>query len=71
MAKVSKQVFSSNVDVVSYDAATAELGVTWKNGRTSIYDGVPAEIADQCMSAWSVGKFIKQSIIPIYPHRYK
>ena len=71
MMPYMRQVFSSNVAEVGYDADTAELFVTWKSGKTSVYTGVPADVAQAAMTAYSVGQAIQQDIIPNYPHRYE
>ncbi len=65
------QVHSTHVDRVGYDADTQELHVTWKNGKTSVYSGVPAQTADAARTAWSVGQFVQSEIIPNFPHRYE
>jgi hypothetical protein len=66
----SKEVYSSNVSTVGYDEETKELTITWAKGKTSIYSGVPAELAEQLASASSVGSMMRTEIVPYYPHRY-
>lgn len=70
MTTWSKDVYSSNVQTVAYDADTSDLYVTWAKGRTSVYSGVPAELADQVANAASVGSMLNAEIKPYYPHRY-
>ena len=40
-----REVHSSHVAKVGYDAETAELFVTWDSGKTSVYVGVPPTLA--------------------------
>jgi len=65
-----KSVFSSHVNTVAYDTDKHELYVEWDSGKTSIYSGVPQEIADQAMNAWSVGSFLAQNVKSRFEHRY-
>ena len=69
----SRNVFSSNVETVSYDPETQEMTVTWTKGknRVSVYEGVPEQVADEASRAFSVGQFLNAEIKPRYPHRYK
>jgi KTSC domain len=66
-----REVYSSAVDRIGYDEGTEELHVRWKrSGRLSIYEGVPAKLADEVMNAPSVGKAVMSSIQPFCGHRY-
>lgn len=65
-----KEVFSSNVNRVAHDPDTGELMVEWNSGKTSVYSDVPADLADQVSTAWSVGGAIRTHIIGQYSHRY-
>ena len=64
-------VFSSVVASVGYDSDTSELLVTWKNGKTSAYAGVPEGVAQQLANAPSVGTMVNAEIKNVYPHRYR
>lgn len=66
----SKSVYSSNVSEVGYDSDTGELLVTWKSGKTSAYQGVPEDLAEQVSRAPSVGQMLNSEIKPYYSHRY-
>jgi KTSC domain len=56
---------------VGYDSDKGEMLVTWKkSGRTTAYEGVPEDVADQCSRAPSVGQFINSQIKPFYSYRY-
>lgn len=66
----TKSVYSSHVNIVSYDDETQELSVKWDTGKTSIYAGVPPEIANQVMNSWSVGTALHQVVKGKYEHRY-
>lgn len=66
-----KDVHSDVVEQIKYNDNTEELFVKWRRGgRVSIYDDVPADIANQAMTAWSVGKFLDEKVKPVYQHRY-
>lgn len=63
-------VLSSNVEQIGYDDETSTLLVRWKTGKTSAYDGVPADVAEQAAKNWSVGTFLNDEIKPNFAHRY-
>ena len=65
-----RSVFSSHIDSIGHDPDTNELHVTYKNGRTSIYEGVPADLADTVSNSESVGGAIHQMIKGQFDHRY-
>ena len=66
-----KSVNSSQVDSIGYDASTQELHVTWNRSlKTSVYEGVPPEVAHEVVNAWSVGQALATTIKPHYPHKY-
>ena len=70
-APVMRGVFSSHVNKVGYDAEKQELFVEWDTGKTSVYSGVPAGLADSVSSGWSVGKALASEIKGKYAHRYE
>jgi hypothetical protein len=57
-------VLSSRVTKVGYDAANAQLYVVWARGRTSVYHGVPADVADEFSKSWSVGEAVNSMLAP-------
>jgi hypothetical protein len=65
-----RNVFSSMVQSIGYDAESEELIVTWKSGRRSAYAGVSEDVATAAANAASVGQFINNEIKPGYAHRY-
>ncbi len=68
----SQNVASSNVSSVSYDSDTSELEVTWmKSGKTSVYSGVPEDVAVRLANAPSVGSMLNNEIKPYYAHHYR
>jgi len=71
MPPVMRGVFSSHVRRIGHDAETKELVVEWDTGKTSIYEGVPAGVADSVANAWSVGTALRQQIKGAYKHRYR
>ena len=70
MPSWSKSVYSSMVQEIAYAPETEEMLVTWANGRTSAYAGVPEDVAMQVANAPSVGQAMNQMIKPMYAHRY-
>lgn len=65
-----REVYSSHVNKVGHDPATQELHVYWDSGKHSVYSGVDAKKAEGVMTAYSVGKAIKEQIKPSHEHRY-
>lgn len=56
-----REVYSSSVDRIGYDAETQELHVVWRRGgKTSVYQDVPPDKAQQVMNAWSVGQAVRE-----------
>ena len=70
MPPVMQNVYSSNVQAISHDPDKQELHVQWQGGKTSVYSGVPANVAQEISTSWSVGKAIREQIIPNYSHKY-
>jgi len=70
MPPVMRGVFSSHVRRIGHDAQTGELHVQWDSGKTSVYSGVPPDVADRVQNAWSVGKALREEVKNAYPHRY-
>lgn len=50
-----KNVFSSQVSQIGYDASAKQLAVKFKNGRTAVYSDVPSDVARNVTEAPSVG----------------
>jgi hypothetical protein len=65
-----RSVYSSHVSKVGHDQETGELVVQWDNGKTSVYSGVPPDLADDVMNSWSVGSALTTRIKGAFPHRY-
>lgn len=63
-----KPVFSSHIEAVGWDDGV--LYVRWLSGKTSAYQGVPADVAEKAVNNWSVGEFIRTEIKPNYRHQY-
>jgi hypothetical protein len=55
-----RQVDSSHVKSVGYDAAQSHLQVTFKDGSSYDYAGVPPLIYDQFINAPSKGAFMRE-----------
>lgn len=69
-APVMHSVYSSHVDRVGYDVKERELFVQWDSGKTSVYSGVPPDVAQEAQASWSVGTYLRSRVKPHYPHRY-
>jgi hypothetical protein len=65
-----RSVFSSHVDRIGHDMQTGELHVVWDSGKTSVYSGVPADVADDVSQSWSVGSALTAKVKGKYAHRY-
>ena len=66
----NKAVFSSMVTNVGYDDETKEMTVTFTNGKTAAYKGVPEEKALELSTAPSVGSMLNAEIKGQYSFRY-
>ena len=64
---VMKIVASSNIYGVDYNPETEDLVVHFKNGSAYKFAHVPADIADDLVSASSVGKYFNANIRNEYP----
>ena len=58
---------SSVIESIAYDAASARLFVTFKDGRIYGYDGVPADVHTAFEDAESKGQFFNSEIRDKYP----
>lgn len=65
-----RSVFSSHVANIGHDADTNELHVQWKNGKTSIYEGVDENKANLVMNSESIGQALNQFVKNQHEHRY-
>lgn len=65
-----RDVYSSHVAQIGHDPDTGELHVVWDTGKTSIYSGVPADVADGVMKSWSIGTALREQVKGQYDHRY-
>jgi hypothetical protein len=55
---------------VGYDEESKEMTVTFTNGKTCAYAGVPEEVALQLSVAPSVGSMLNEQIKGQYSFRY-
>lgn len=62
-----RDVYSSHVARIGYEGGN--LTVEWTTGKVSVYEGVPADLADEVMNAPSVGSALR-GIKGSYRHRY-
>jgi hypothetical protein len=65
-----RSVFSSHVDRIGHDVQTGDLYVQWDSGKTSVYSGVPPDLAEDVSTSWSVGSALTTRIKGAFPHRY-
>lgn len=65
-----KSIYSSHIDQMGYDNMTGNLHVTFSNGKTGVYSGVPHDIATQVMNAPSVGGALHSMVKPKYKFTY-
>ena len=57
MAMTWKQVQSSQINEVGYDAEASKLGIRFSNGGEYHYANVPSHIHNSLLSAPSVGRY--------------
>jgi hypothetical protein len=62
-------VTSQTLRLVGYDAADRVLQLTFCNGGTYRYDGVPPRLAAGLLRAPSKGRFFQQRIRGHFPYR--
>jgi hypothetical protein len=65
-----RDVYSSHVNRIGHDPDSGDLIVEWDSGKTSAYEGVPADIAKKVITNWSVGGALHELVKPTYKHRY-
>ena len=63
-----KQVFSSHVHAVGYDAGSNELHVEYKNGKRFVYKDVDQEKARNVMNGHSIGQAIHKHVRGQHDH---
>ena len=64
-----RSYYSSHVDAAGYDPQTQELRVTWRSGATTVYAGVPQDLAREVLAAPSIGEALHLGVRGRYPHR--
>ena len=69
MPKWQQSVYSSMVQSISYDSDSQTLTVTFNNGKSYAYSGVPEETATDAANAASVGEFMNSEIKGRYSFR--
>lgn len=57
-----RQVRSSNVEAVGYDADGRQLKVQFKGGSEYLYSDVPPEVFAALLDAQSVGSFLAREV---------
>lgn len=63
-----QSVISSNLVAVGYDADNKTLYVTFKNGATYAYSGVPEPTYQALLGAESLGSFFHTTIRSEFPY---
>ena len=61
-------VNSSQIAYIGYDEETNTLYVTFKNGQTYAYEGVPKEEFIELKDSDSVGSYFAENIKSSYPY---
>lgn len=65
-----RKVFSSHIDAIGYDDASQEFFVKFKNGKTAVYQGVPADVAARVNASASIGSAVHELLRNQYAHGY-
>lgn len=65
----TRPVFSERAQEVSYDDETQEMTVVWRNGKSTVYFGVPENMALDLSKAPSVGSMINSDFTGKFRHR--
>lgn len=65
-----KQVWSSHIETIGYEPETKELHVVWDTGKTSVYHDVQPDVANDVMSAPSIGKALHKWVKDKHEHSY-
>ncbi|MCC7391598.1 KTSC domain-containing protein [Candidatus Sumerlaeota bacterium] len=60
---------STAIDEISYDEQRAQLRITFKSGRTYVYDGVGIDTYEELLSADSQGRYFNRNIRDAYEYR--
>jgi hypothetical protein len=60
---------STVIDSISYDPERRELAITFKSGRTYVYDDVPIDIYEELLAADSQGAYFNHNIRDAYEYR--
>ena len=60
---------SSHLDAVDYDSDTLQMTVTFKDGRSWRYDGVPVTMFQGIQHAPSAGSYFARNIKGRYPEQ--
>ncbi|MGE0740034.1 MAG: KTSC domain-containing protein [Hyphomonadaceae bacterium] len=61
-----ENVSSTAIDQIQYDHARAQLKITFKSGRTYVYEGVAPDTYENLMSADSQGGYFNRNIRDAY-----
>ena len=64
-----RNVLSSNIDSVGYDANTNTLLVRFKRGALYGYEGITPDIYNGLLTATSIGKYFASVIKGRYPYK--
>jgi len=69
MPSFQQDVYSSMAQSVSYDADSQTMVITFNNGKSYAYAGVPEDVARDTANAPSVGEYINENIKGRYNYR--
>lgn len=65
-----RQVYSSHIASIGYDAEAMALHVEYSSGKTAAYEGVPPDVAESVLSAPSIGEELHRTIRGVFRFRY-
>lgn len=57
-----RKVYSSHIAAIGYDEGAQEFHVTFANGKTGFYAGVPPEVAARVNGAASIGSALHEHL---------
>lgn len=66
---VIDSVSSTSIDKLGYEEQRAQLQITFKSGRTYVYEDVPVDTYEELLSAESQGAYFNRHIRDAYEYR--
>lgn len=66
-----RNVLSSHINRIGYDADAQEFHVEYDGGKMAVYEGVPPDVAASVSSSASIGEAMYAHVRGKFPHRYQ